>query len=80
MKGDIDYVGVRAENKKTGEVVYYKPVEISTFWGQVEKNSRGNGDIIGITIVILSVCCCFLVFRRRQQLVQRDYRPLQSNE
>jgi hypothetical protein len=34
MKGDVDYVGVKAENKKSGEVVYYKPVEIATFWGQ----------------------------------------------
>lgn len=30
---DVQYVGVKAVNSKTGEVVYYHPVEIVTFWG-----------------------------------------------
>jgi hypothetical protein len=26
MSGDLEYIGVKASNNKTGEVVYYKPV------------------------------------------------------
>lgn len=67
MSGDIEYVGIRVSNAKTGEVVYYKPVEIATFWGQVQKNSKGNGDIVGIVLVFLVVCCILVVYRRRRK-------------
>jgi len=33
LSSDIEYVGVRAVNSKTGDMVYYQPVEIVTFWG-----------------------------------------------
>lgn len=36
---DIEYIGVKAVNEKTGEIVYYHPVEIVTFWGQLHRSS-----------------------------------------
>ena len=33
LGSDIEYVGVRAVNSKTGDMIYYQPVEIVTFWG-----------------------------------------------
>lgn len=70
-------MGIKAENSKTGEVVYYKPVEIATFWGQVQKNSKGNGDTVGIILAALVVCCILIVYRRRKRAIS-EYTPLSS--
>lgn len=70
MSGDLDYVGVKATNNKTGEVVYYKPIEIATFWGEVQKSSKGVSSyiILGVFSVLL-ICCVLIAVRRRSKQI-----------
>ena len=79
MKGDVDYIGVKAENSKTGDVVYYKPIEIATFWGQIEKQGKGNNDFIGVILMLCVICCILIALRKRRQRLS-EYAPLQSIE
>lgn len=37
IKQDFNYVGVKAVNSKSGAIVYYQPVEITTFKGKITK-------------------------------------------
>lgn len=79
LSGDIEYIGVKAVNNKTGEVVIYKPIEIATFWGQVQKNSQGSGFVFIIVVVSLGVCCLLVAYRRRKRSAQTsEYAPLDS--
>ena len=63
IKNEIEYVGVKAVNSKTGEVVYYQPVELVTFWGQVHRASLGN-VVVGLALLCLFICGAMLIFRR----------------
>jgi hypothetical protein len=37
IQQDFNYVGVKAINSKSGAIVYYQPVEITTFKGKITK-------------------------------------------
>lgn len=37
LKADNEYIGIKAVNSKTGEIVYYPPVELINFSGKVGK-------------------------------------------
>ena len=73
IKGEIEYVGVKAVNAKTGEVVYYQPVEIVTFWGQVHRTSYMT-IAIGLGLLIVFVCGGLIIFRRFRK--SKEYNSL----
>ncbi len=68
---------MKALNNRTGDVVYYKPIEIATFWGEVQKNSKGNGNMVGIILAFLIICCILIAYRRRKKQIS-EYAPLAS--
>jgi hypothetical protein len=83
------YVGVRAQNSKTGEIVYYKPVEMITTWGMVSKGvingavtvdrkTKGHGILLGVGIALF-VCVSLICYRRRRRNVS-EYTPLSGLE
>lgn len=76
LKGDITFIGVKASNNKTGEVVYYRPVEIVTLWGQMQKGTKGHGLLIGLGILV-SICTMLICYRRRRRNIS-EYAPLSS--
>jgi len=75
-------------NAKTGEIVYYKPVEMTTMWGMVskgvvdgavtvDKKTKGHGIIVGVGIILL-ICVSLICYRRRRR--SSDYTPLSALE
>jgi hypothetical protein len=73
IKGDIEYVGVKAVNGKTGEVVYYQPVEIVTFMGQMRRTSRTT-FVLGIVLICLFACGAMIIYRRYKK--NKEYNSL----
>lgn len=77
IKGDIEYVGVKAFNAKTGDVVYYRPVEIVTFWGELHRTSKAT-LFLGSVLIFAFLMGILLVYRRWKK---QEYRPLgESND
>ena len=68
-----EYLGVKAVNNKTGEIVYYPPIELINFSGKMDKAlevaSKDNNPywVIG-TIFLLSFCCVLYVWRRYRKI------------
>lgn len=52
MQGEIIYLGIKAINEKSGEVVYYNPIEIVTFQGFID---RDLGRYVVVLLVILTI-------------------------
>ena len=52
---------------------------MKTFWGHIEKVSKGNGDVIGIIIALMVIFCILIVFRRRKRKLE-EYSPLESTD
>lgn len=73
IKGEIEYVGVKAVNAKTGEVVYYQPVEIVTFWGQVHRTSVTT-FALGTVLLCLFACAGMVIYRRFRK--SKEYNSL----
>ena len=76
ISGDVTFVGVKAVSKSTGEVVYYRPVEIVTFWGEIQRSKLS-------TLVIVTVLLCVfgtlgLVLYRR--INKPTHRPLLNDD
>jgi hypothetical protein len=77
---DTEYVGVKAVNNKTGDVVYYAPVELINLSGKLSKalevaSSNNNPYWIVGTLIMLGICCVLISYRRYRR--QREtYRPL----
>ena len=69
---DIEYVGVKAVNDKTGEVVYYHPVEIVTFWGQLHRSSETTVALAFFLLLVFALGC-LMVYRRYKK---HEYKPL----
>jgi len=67
-------VGVKAINSKTGEVVYYRPIEIATFMGQLH---RGYHKKLILSIFIIIGLCISLIAWRKYKKGQ-SYQPLES--
>lgn len=63
IKGEIEYVGVKAINSKTGEVVYYQPVEIVTFWGQIHRTSKAT-FFVAVLLLCFFACGAMVIYRR----------------
>jgi len=80
IKQDFNYVGVKAVNSKSGAIVYYQPVEITTFKGKITKAIATASEptnltwIIGIVLLIL-ICVPLFAYRRYQKKLQA-YRPV----
>jgi hypothetical protein len=72
IKGDIEYVGVKAFNSKTGDVVYYRPVEIVTFWGELHRTSKAT-LFLGAVLIFAFLMGVLLIYRRWKK---QEYRPL----
>ena len=60
---DMEYIGVKAVNSKTGEIVYYQPVEIMTFWGELHRSSGTTWIIFGVLIAFF-ICGGLLIYRK----------------
>jgi hypothetical protein len=69
ISGDVSYIGVKAVNSRTGEVVYYRPIEISTLWGEVNRNSKLTVvlRLLGIALVIGGLVFGWKKWRGRKQ-------------
>lgn len=68
----ISYVGVKGINKKNGDEVYYRPVEIVTIWGQISRTSTSHKfTIIGISVIVVLI---ILIIVRRN--ARQGYKPL----
>ncbi len=50
-------------NTKTGEIVYYHPVEIVTFWGQINRSSSST-IVLALFLILIFGFGCLMVFRR----------------
>ena len=72
LGSDIEYVGVRAVNSKTGEMVYYQPIEIVTFWGEIHRSSSTTMILVTLLALIFG-CGCLIIYRRHRR---NDYVPL----
>lgn len=82
LKSDTEYLGVRALNSKTGEVVYYPPVELINFSGQVNKviavaSHENNPLWIIVGVVLIAVCWALIAYRRYKK--RESYRPLTAD-
>lgn len=71
---DTEYLGVKAYNSKTGEIVYYPPVELINFSGQVNKvisvaSREGNYTYILIVLGLIIVCWVLIAYRRYKKKV-----------
>ena len=81
VKEDINYVGVKAVNAKSGAIVYYQPLEITTIRGKISRVMQTASEpqnmswLIGIVIVI-SIIVSLIAFRRYQKKKNEAYRPL----
>lgn len=64
---------MKAFNSKTGEVVYYQPVEIVTFWGQVHRTT-GTTLILGGIILFFFLCGGLVIYRRSKK--SKEYSSL----
>lgn len=73
IKGEIEYIGVKAVNSKTGEVVYYQPVEIVTFWGQIHRTS-GTTFLLGLFLICVLGCGAMIIYRRYKK--NKEYNSL----
>jgi hypothetical protein len=73
IKGEIEYVGVKAINSKTGEIVYYQPVEIVTFWGQIHRTS-GTTFVLGLVLLCAFACGAMVIYRRFKK--NKEYNSL----
>lgn len=71
----ISYVGLKGINSKTGEEIYYRPIEIVTIWGQISRTSNTHR----FTIVGVGLClfCTALIWCRRN--ARKGYRPLEED-
>jgi len=56
--------------------VYYRPIEVASLWGQVQKVSSKFGIHIGIVLGFLF--CVFLICLRRQK--RKGYQSLEQYE
>jgi hypothetical protein len=81
VKEDINYVGVKAVNAKSGAIVYYQPLEITTIKGKISRVMQAASEpqnmswLIGI-IVVVSIIVSLIAFRRYQKKKNEAYRPL----
>jgi hypothetical protein len=72
IKEDINYVGVKAVNAKSGAIVYYQPLEITTIRGKISRvmtsasEPRNLSWLIG-TIIVISSCVMLVAYRRYQK-------------
>ena len=72
VKEDINYVGVKAVSAKTGVVVYYQPVEITTIRGRINRVMQTASEpanfswLVGI-IIIISIVVSLIAYRRYQK-------------
>ena len=72
ISGDINYVGVKAVSKSTGEIVYYRPVEIVTLWGEIQRSQISTLVIVTILLCIFATLG-LVVYRRMNKSI---YRPV----
>ncbi len=63
IKGEVEYVGVKAINSKTGETVYYQPVELVTFMGQLHRTPIKT-LILGAILIVVFACGALIICRR----------------
>ena len=72
VKEDINYVGVKAVSAKTGVVVYYQPLEITTIRGRINRVMQTASEpanfswLVGI-IIIISIVVSLIAYRRYQK-------------
>jgi hypothetical protein len=77
IKESNEFVGVKAVNNKTGEIVYYKPVEIMTVWGQLSKQGKGHSKLLLAILGAFMLCCCIMIcYRRKTRGSSSEYSPL----
>jgi hypothetical protein len=71
----ISYVGVKGINAKTGEEIYYRPIEIVTIWGQISRTSTTHRfTLIGVSLCLF---CVVLMWCRRN--ARKGYKPLEED-
>lgn len=63
LDSDLEYVGVRAVNLKTGDMVYYQPIEIVTFWGEIHRSSATT-MMLAVFMTLIFGCGCLIIYRR----------------
>ena len=72
---NTDFIGIRAVNSKTQEIVYYRPIELMTVLGQISKGTKGNGFIVAV-VVLVFICVCLIISRRMFKSNKSQYAPL----
>jgi hypothetical protein len=70
-----DFIGVKAINNKTQEIVYYRPVELMTVLGQISKGTKGSGFLIAF-VVFVFIIICLIMIRRMFRSNKSQYAPL----
>ena len=77
LKQSNEFVGIQASNNKTGEIIYYKPVEIMTYWGQISKQGKSHSMLLLVVFASCFICCLSLLcYRRRTKGGKSEYEPL----
>ena len=71
----ISYVGVKGINSKTGEEIYYRPVEIVTVWGQISRTSFTHR----FTIIGIVICALVHILVLCRKHARRGYKPLEED-
>jgi uncharacterized membrane protein YecN with MAPEG domain len=76
IHNESQFVGIKATNSKSGEIVYYRPIEILTFWGKIHK-SNSNGILLWILgiILFLGIIC---IYRRYKKKKDQNYESLKE--
>ena len=76
IHNESQFVGIKATNSKSGEIVYYRPIEILTFWGQIHKSNK-NGLILWI-LGFVFICTGMLIYRRYKKNKEANYESLKE--
>jgi len=84
IKEDFNYIGVKAVNAKSGAIVYYQPLEITTLKGkltQVVSTATQPHNLLLIvgTLILLSIVVPLFAYRRMMKK-RRAYRPVDYDE
>ncbi len=68
----ISYFGVKATSS-SGEEIYYRPIEVITFWGQLSRTSQTHKlALAGFLVVSVCALLAFVRYNARKGYVRID--------